>query len=765
MNTTIKALNATQRNLQKDWKSYVGKYVIVVYNKQKNLGECIPLTKSLIKKMDEPLVTVYPDKDSAMRTQEYLSNKNNHELGNVITSAISYQSTDIMNTDVSQSVVDYVKTTILTPLGNYSKDKQRKDGEMGNNDKNFLLSLEAALEDFNLLDEIEKLGAYDKYTQRHSFGVMMNGLVLLALSEEEQAIPRFTDSERLSLALGLLFHDIGKIHISGNIIKKDSELSDAEYEQIQSHPNIGKINMKSLEPVIKKIWPEVEMDIILSVIGGHHQRADFGSKSYGDPDPKRGLETPKSIMINEMGVTPIIYDGLYKALNSNPDNYRTILSRFDANAKEQQNVKDFLDDVNSPDFQSKFGQDVSMEIMASVISNNVIGFDLTSEKGKNEMIDFLSNEKNIVLMRDKKKELIENIKNDSPSARIKILEAFKNDLMRRASVESYKNIVSTDSPTALAIKISTVADITHALAEQRSYNKERKTPNAILAELINVAGKQIDARFLDSIRKMCVSYKDNNIMLLGGKFLGALAKLIDAKNNMTLYMGSVTGQKIINPETGKYFEAFEKFAVNEKDVIITGQNLKDMSEGMLGIMKSRNEMEFKEAVTKLLSSFPAEIFNEKTENEKDEAIHKITDILFENIGYMDVDSFKYELDIEDDFYEEINKSNESSGFIPVIYGVSRLKKNISETSVAPEFEKIMEKMKSLGEQQEKRMADQSLKQNENHIVVSNEQLNAMTLKLNAGAEFCKKILSEAEKLNETKKIEEQEELNRDFCVA
>lgn len=86
--------------------------------------------------------------------------------------------------------------------------------------------------DFNLFDMIHNMRQYDDLTFAHSLNV---GLIChvfagwLQMSEEEA---------NLALACGLL-HDIGKLKIPENIIKKPEKLTNTEYGLIKTHPIEG----------------------------------------------------------------------------------------------------------------------------------------------------------------------------------------------------------------------------------------------------------------------------------------------------------------------------------------------------------------------------------------------------------------------------------------------------------------------------------------------------------------------------------------------
>ncbi|MGW8250009.1 MAG: HD-GYP domain-containing protein [Anaerolineales bacterium] len=77
---------------------------------------------------------------------------------------------------------------------------------------------------------------------------------------------------------GSLLHDIGKIHIPENVLKKTGPLNDGEWVEMRKHPVIGEEMVKDI-PYLKPSIP---------VIRSHHERWD--GKGY--PDGLAGEEIP-----------------------------------------------------------------------------------------------------------------------------------------------------------------------------------------------------------------------------------------------------------------------------------------------------------------------------------------------------------------------------------------------------------------------------------------------------------------------------------------
>ena len=108
------------------------------------------------------------------------------------------------------------------------------------------------------------LDARDPYTAGHSERVSR---FAVAIGEELKL-----DAEQLeTLRLGALLHDIGKIGVPDEILRKPGVLSAAEYESIKTHPVAGARILRSI-PFLAPHIPIVEL---------HHERPDGLGYPYG----------------------------------------------------------------------------------------------------------------------------------------------------------------------------------------------------------------------------------------------------------------------------------------------------------------------------------------------------------------------------------------------------------------------------------------------------------------------------------------------------
>ncbi|MBR3697336.1 MAG: HD-GYP domain-containing protein [Clostridia bacterium] len=168
-----------------------------------------------------------------------------------------------------------------------------------NKDNAYLESIET------LLYAVE---AKDSYTRGHSDRVSEYSVLIgkyLSLSEEELNI----------LRIGGIFHDIGKIGISDQILKKKGKLTDEEYLEIKNHPNIGK-NILSNSTIFKDIIP---------IVLHHHERFD----GTGYPSNLKGEEIPYLARITSIADS-------FDAMTSNRP-YRTVLSLEQARSEIEKN--------------------------------------------------------------------------------------------------------------------------------------------------------------------------------------------------------------------------------------------------------------------------------------------------------------------------------------------------------------------------------------------------------------------------------------------
>ena len=168
-----------------------------------------------------------------------------------------------------------------------------------------------ALHRSRLLEDMERLSidvvraiaatidAKDGYTHRHSERVAAIGVLIareLGLSARDKHI----------VELSSLLHDVGKIGIPDAILKKPGRLSDAEYNQVCTHPEQGVAILSNIQ--------NSKIADLLPGIKSHHERWD-GS---GYPEGLRGEATP--LLARIVGVADV-----FDAISSHRS-YREALS-------------------------------------------------------------------------------------------------------------------------------------------------------------------------------------------------------------------------------------------------------------------------------------------------------------------------------------------------------------------------------------------------------------------------------------------------------
>jgi putative nucleotidyltransferase with HDIG domain len=120
------------------------------------------------------------------------------------------------------------------------------------------------------------LDARDPYTAGHSERV---SIFAVAIGEEL----KLDSDARETLRLGALLHDIGKIGVPDEVLRKSNALTAAEFEAIKAHPSAGARILRSI-PFLAPHIPIVEL---------HHERPDGLGYPYG----LRGDEIPLAARI------------------------------------------------------------------------------------------------------------------------------------------------------------------------------------------------------------------------------------------------------------------------------------------------------------------------------------------------------------------------------------------------------------------------------------------------------------------------------------
>ena len=121
------------------------------------------------------------------------------------------------------------------------------------------------------------IDAKDEYTKDHSSSVSRYSVALA------RAI-NLPDEEVERIKLGALLHDIGKIGIPEDVLRKPSKLTDEEFKIIQQHPTIAVEKILQTNPLLRELIPIVKY---------HHEQ--WNGKGY--PCGLKGEDIPLSARI------------------------------------------------------------------------------------------------------------------------------------------------------------------------------------------------------------------------------------------------------------------------------------------------------------------------------------------------------------------------------------------------------------------------------------------------------------------------------------
>lgn len=160
----------------------------------------------------------------------------------------------------------------------------KKHAEIGVDFEEELISKfhnEKIISNKHLLDVVTSLAstidAKDPYTKGHSTFVSR-------YSEALARSIRLPEAEVERIKLGALLHDIGKIGIPENVLKKPSMLTDEEWEIMKQHPVIG---------AEKVLAPNESLRDLIPMVKFHHEHYD----GTGYPFGLKGDEIPLSARI------------------------------------------------------------------------------------------------------------------------------------------------------------------------------------------------------------------------------------------------------------------------------------------------------------------------------------------------------------------------------------------------------------------------------------------------------------------------------------
>src|SRR3954467_1738763 len=134
---------------------------------------------------------------------------------------------------------------------------------------------------------LNDLASADAYTMQHSVDVCATGLILARRvytdhgREDYRGQRTWTriDDRLVKLGVGLLLHDVGKIVVPAEVLKKPGKLTEKELQLMRTHPTVG----------AQMLTGGLVGDLSRAVVRSHHERWD----GAGYPEGKAGTKIPQ----------------------------------------------------------------------------------------------------------------------------------------------------------------------------------------------------------------------------------------------------------------------------------------------------------------------------------------------------------------------------------------------------------------------------------------------------------------------------------------
>lgn len=192
-------------------------------------------------------------------SQQYIDRLHKIGISNVVITSLDPDlplppPEDIIREDTRVTAIHQVYDT-------YARIQQKKDMEI----PPLLSASESIIADLirqpDNLVQMTDIRLYDDYTFAHSVNVA-------ALSAMLGILCHFSKADLITLTMGALLHDIGKLKVNINILNKPGALTDEEYRAVRQHPEWGWRHLHELT------HSELDVASIASIAYQHHEHLD-----------------------------------------------------------------------------------------------------------------------------------------------------------------------------------------------------------------------------------------------------------------------------------------------------------------------------------------------------------------------------------------------------------------------------------------------------------------------------------------------------------
>src|SRR5690348_7283814 len=132
--------------------------------------------------------------------------------------------------------------------------------------------------DQRVLTGLNSIKTHDAYTFQHSIDVTIMGVVLAKRAGWDAAKVRI-------FGIGCMLHDIGKVFISEELLRKPGRLTNEEFEVMKTHPKLGYDLIKAIAPTLGSLVPQVAYQHHERQDGSGYPRGLTGSNTLGQNSP------------------------------------------------------------------------------------------------------------------------------------------------------------------------------------------------------------------------------------------------------------------------------------------------------------------------------------------------------------------------------------------------------------------------------------------------------------------------------------------------